>query len=102
MLSESQRKAFEGTLQDPTKISALVAQEFEVDPPWWELDASADTLGQGDLGREDSDEAESDNDGISRTRPQLISSEILPPLKSDERGNVMVNPRLVYNIAAVL
>lgn len=89
LLSPSQREAFEGALQDPAKISALVNQEFQVEPPWWEL--------KNQVHNDDDDD-----DLTPSSMPPALNRPSLPPLRLDAEGKPIVNPRLVYNIVAVL
>jgi hypothetical protein len=90
LLSPSQRQAFDSTLSDPTKLNALVSQEFEEDKPWWEPAES----------RSESEEAEVE--GVKVDRPPLMDAERLPPMRLDADDNVAVPEKLVYNVVAVL
>lgn len=83
-LSPAQREAFDITLRDPSKLSALVEEEFEQEIPWWE---TVQELGQTEQPRQN---------------PNIVSQDLLPPLKMGEDGKAMVNPSLVYNILAIL
>lgn len=90
LLSPAQREAFDTTLQDPFKVTALVSEEFEGDKPWWEV-------------REESSDAEDEDAELEEFgRPPLVDGSRLPPLRLDAEGKVMVDAKLVYNIVAVL
>lgn len=87
LLSPAQREAFQQTLADPAKVSALVAQEFQEDPPWWTIPKREE---------EDGEEEEKEED-----LPPIVASEELPVLKVGADGKV-VGHQLVYNLVAVL
>ncbi|ORY92916.1 hypothetical protein BCR35DRAFT_349217 [Leucosporidium creatinivorum] len=89
LLSPSQRQAFDSTLSDPTKLNALVSQEFEEDKPWW--DAVDSRL-----------EGEEEAEGVETDRPPIVDAGRLPPMRLDADGKVVVPEKLVYNIVAVL
>ncbi|KAL8276114.1 hypothetical protein RQP46_011496 [Phenoliferia psychrophenolica] len=89
LLSPAQRATFQQTLQDPTKVSALVSAEFQDEPPWW-IKAEKPSV---------EDEESGDEDG--ERLPPLLSEQQLPPLKLGPDGKVVGN-QLVYNIVAVL
>jgi hypothetical protein len=91
LLSPAQRAAFDMTLQDPTKVTALVAAEFQGELPWWEHKEEAALAGEGD--------EELPEESV---RPALLDERILPPLKLGADGKAVVSPQLVYNLVAVL
>ncbi|GJN90213.1 hypothetical protein Rhopal_003212-T1 [Rhodotorula paludigena] len=112
-LSPAQQAAFEATLQDPTRVSKLVEDEFEGDEPWWveeqelrmlkELrEASKKAAQEGGAPTDafaDSDDDEDDEHGV---RPPVLLPEQLPPLKTGPDGRLIVSTKLVHNVVAVL
>ena len=87
MLSPSQRAAFDTTLQDQGRVSNLVTQEFEVDLPWWDTSRTV----------EPEEEILSPN-----SQPKLVNPTLLPPIKAGLDGKAITNPKLVYNVVALL
>lgn len=88
LLSPAQRDAFDTTLRDPSKLSALVAAEFEAESPWWDTSDAASSS--------------SETIELQTERPEIVNVELLPPLKIGEDGKPMVTTKLVYNVLAVM
>jgi hypothetical protein len=88
LLSPAQRDAFDTTLRDPSKLSALVAAEFEAESPWWDTSDAASSS--------------SETIELQTERPEIVNVELLPPLKIGEDGKPMVKTKLVYNVLAVM
>lgn len=84
LLSPAQRAAFDTTIQDQGRVSNLVEQEFRVDLPWW------------DASRRTGEEA------TSIQQRKLVDPQLLPPLKPTPAGKAATNPKLIYNVVAVL
>lgn len=93
LLSPAQRATFQQTLQDPSKVSALVSAEFQDEPPWWIKSEKARDV------PEDSDEDSGDDE--QESLPPILGDDQLPPLKTGPDGKILGH-QLVYNIAAVL
>lgn len=93
LLSPAQQAAFQQTLQDPSKVSALVSAEFLDEPPWW---IKSDKATKDDDGN-DSESGNEEADDL----PPILREEQLPPLKAAADGSV-VGRQLVYNVVAVL
>lgn len=94
-MSPSQREAFDTTLSDPARVSALVAEEFQSDPPWWELANRVPETEEQEVSGEVHEYEEA-------VVPELVDEKLLPPLKVGEDGKVVANPLLVYIVVAVL
>ncbi len=96
-LSPAQLAAFQATLADPSKATALVDQEFDPDLPWWEL---PDQEVPAEL-RDGDDEDDGGEPALGSAKPPLLSPGELPPLRL-VAGKPAVSPKLVYNVVAVL
>ena len=102
LLSPAQLAAFQSTLADPTKVTALVDQEFDPDLPWWELPESDVPFVDDARNHDDVDEDEAEADLTPPpAKPPLLAPSELPPLRMVD-GQVAVNGKLVYNVVAVL
>ena len=95
-LSPSQLASFRSTLADPTKVTALVDQEFDPNLPWWEV---PDQEVPDELREMDNDDGS--DVGLESAKPPLVSPDELPPFRVVD-GKAAVSPKLVYNVVAVL
>ncbi|KAM0750353.1 hypothetical protein T439DRAFT_356985 [Meredithblackwellia eburnea MCA 4105] len=90
LLSPTQRAAFEQTLSDPVKVTALVSAEFQNDSPWWSLS------------EEESQKLDvSVSESGPRKIPDMVDVSLLPPLKMGPDGQA-AGQQLLYNLVAIL
>lgn len=89
-LSPAQLSAFTSTLNDPTKLSRLVSEEFQGDAPWWESVLLPTEIKEVD-----------DEEEIGE-RPELVQEADLPMLRVGENGKALASSQLIYNIISVL
>ncbi|GAA5898471.1 hypothetical protein JCM6882_007785 [Rhodosporidiobolus microsporus] len=114
LLSPSQQAAFQSTLQDPTRVTKLVEEQFEGEEPWWIVEeerrvlremregarrAAREGKGEEEDGEEESDEEDEDEEDV---RPEMVDEGKLPPLKVGPDGKAVANPQLVFNVVAAL
>lgn len=95
LLSPSQREAFDSTLRDPARVTALVREEFEGDLPWWAIEKEEPLEGENQTPEEEDEEDPA-------VQPDFVEFKSLPALKLAEDGKPIGNPRLVFNVVAVL
>jgi hypothetical protein len=112
LLSSSQQAAFQSTLQDPARVTQLVDEQFEGEEPWWIVEeerkmlkemrdarrAAAEKEGV-QLEEEEEEESEEEEEEV---RPRMVDEKRLPPLKKGPDGKALANPKLVFNVVAVL
>ncbi|GAA5993665.1 hypothetical protein JCM10908_000669 [Rhodotorula pacifica] len=118
LLSPAQQQAFTEALQDPTRISKLVEDEFEGEEPWWTIEQERKAFEDfRDVNKEamrpdgaEGDESTSEGAAMAEepeiewevVRPPLLDPKQLPPLKVGPDGKSIANPHLLHNIVAVL
>ncbi|GAA5867905.1 hypothetical protein JCM8547_003410 [Rhodosporidiobolus lusitaniae] len=116
LLTPEQQAAFQSTLQDPSRVTKLVEDQFEGEEPWWIIEEERKMLsemkdarkaaveaqrqqGAGVEGEEEDEESEEEEEEV---RPPMLDETKLPPLKKGEDGKAAVSPKLVFNVVAVL
>jgi hypothetical protein len=112
LLSSSQQAAFQSTLQDPARVSQLVDEQFEGEEPWWIVEEERKMLKEMRDARRaaaekegvqlEEEEEEESEDEEEEVRPKMVDEKRLPPLKKGPDGKALANPKLVFNVVAVL
>ncbi|GAA5860815.1 hypothetical protein JCM3774_003149 [Rhodotorula dairenensis] len=123
LLSPAQQQAFTEALQDPTRVTKLVEDEFEGEEPWWTIeqerkafeefrDANKEAMRPEGIAAEGEEAGENASGAAATTeepdiewedvRPTLLDPKQLPPLKVGPDGKAIANPHLLHNVVAVL
>ncbi|BGP17660.1 hypothetical protein JCM10213_004644 [Rhodosporidiobolus nylandii] len=118
LLTPSQQSAFQSTLQDPTRVNKLVDDYFEGDEPWWIVEeerkvlkelaeaskqaARAEREKEGAQEQPEEDADEESEEEVEEVRPPIMDQGKLPPLPKGSDGKAAANPKLAFNVVAVL
>ena len=117
LLSPAQQQAFTEALQDPTRVSKLVEEEFEGEEPWWTIEQERKAFDEFRNANKEAmrpdGKAGEESEGVEvmeeepeieweDVRPPLLDPKQLPPLKVGPDGKAIANPQLLHNIVAGL
>jgi hypothetical protein len=87
-------------------VTQLVDSHFEPDEPWWIVEEERKMLREMRDARRAAAEKEGveldDEEEEEEVQPGMVDEKRLPPLKKGPDGKALANPKIVYNVVAVL
>jgi hypothetical protein len=93
-------------------VTQLVDSHFEPDEPWWIVEEERKMLREMRDARRaaaekegvelDDEEEEESEEEEEEVQPGMVDEKRLPPLKKGPDGKALANPKIVYNVVAVL